>query len=112
MTSWASAQSYGIRLTADYAMPFPMGDFHIGNLFYVTRGIVTPHFDYSFIGDAQLLSAGASLEVEFGNFIGLQFPSTIGVTYSYNAGPSYRSLEMLGISPGRHFIGPTFSIDF
>ena len=112
MTSWASAQSYGIRLTADYAMPFPMGDFHIGNLFYVTRGIVTPHFDYSFIGNAQLLSAGASLEVEFGNFIGLQFPATIGVTYSYNAGPSYRSLEMLGISPGRHFIGPIFSIDF
>lgn len=53
---------------------FPaMGDFHIGNLFYVTRGIVTPHFDYSFIGKARLLSVGATLEIEFGNFIGPVF---------------------------------------
>ena len=112
LSSWAASREYGIRLTADYAMPFPMGDFHIGNLFYVTRGIVTPHFDYSFIGKARLLSVGATLEIEFGNFIGLQFPATLGVTYSYNAGTPYRNPENLTLMPGRHFIGPVFNIDF
>ena len=74
--------------------------------------VVTPHFDYSFIGKARLLSVGATLEIEFGNFIGLQFPATLGVTYSYNAGTPYRNPENLALMPGRHFIGPVFNIDF
>ena len=112
LSSWATGQSYGVKLTASYAMPFPMGDFHIGNLFYVTRGIITPHFDYSFLGRRQLFSAGATLEIEFGNFIGLQFPASLGVTYSYNGGPSFQSLKDSGLGIGRHFVGPVFSIDF
>lgn len=107
-----AAQSSGVLLSADYAIPFPMGDFHIGNLFYVSRGIITPHFDYSFNGNIRLFSAGATLEIEFGNFIGLQFPVSAGVTYSYNGGPSFGSLENTGLNPGRHFAGPVFSIDF
>lgn len=110
--SWASGQRLGILLTADYAMPFPMGDFHIGNLFYVTRGIITPNFDWSFIGKEMLFSAGASLEIEFGNFIGLQFPTTMGITYSFNGGPSFGRFREAGISLGRHFIGPVFNMSF
>ena len=112
LTSWAAGQSYGVKLSAAYAMPFPMGDFHIGNLFYVTRGIITPHFDYSFLGKEQLFSAGATLEVEFANFIGLEFPATLGVTYSYNGGPSFSRFDRAGFGPGRHYVGPVFSIDF
>lgn len=112
LSSWAAGQSYGVKLTASYAMPFPMGDFHIGNLFYVTRGIITPHFDYSFLGRRQLFSAGATLEIEFGNFIGLQFPASLGVTYSYNGGPSFQSLKDSCPGIGSHFVGPVFSIDF
>lgn len=112
ITSWAAGQSYGVKLSAAYAMPFPMGDFHIGNLFYVTRGIITPHFDYSFLGKEQLFSAGATLEVEFANFIGLEFPATLGVTYSYNGGPSFSRFDRAGFGPGRHYVGPVFSIDF
>lgn len=107
-----AATKSGIRLSADYAMPFPLGDFHIGNLFYASRGIITPHFDYSFNDDMQLFSAGATIEMEFGNFIGLQFPASFGITYSYNGGPSFKSLSREGIKPGRHYIGPVFSIDF
>ena len=112
MSSWAASQSYGIRVSADYAMPFPMGDFHIGNLFYVSRGILTPHFDWSIIGGMHLFSAGAVLEVEFGNFFGLEFPASVGVSYSYNGGPSYSRFLNAGINPGRHTIGPVFSMDF
>lgn len=108
--NWAASQEYGIKLTGSYAIPFPLGDFHIGNLFYVTRGILTPHFDWSFIGDAQLFSAGATLEIEFGNFIGLQFPAALGITWSYNGGPSYSAFRSLEVS--RHYVGPVFSMDF
>ena len=89
-----------------------MGDFHIGNLFYVSRGILTPHFDWSIIGGMHLFSAGAVLEVEFGNFFGLEFPASVGVSYSYNGGPSYSRFLNAGINPGRHTIGPVFSMDF
>ena len=108
--NWAASQEYGVKLTGSYAIPFPLGDFHIGNLFYVTRGILTPHFDWSFIGDMQLFSAGATLEIEFGNFIGLQFPAALGITWSYNGGPSYSAFRNLGVS--RHYVGPVFSMDF
>ena len=108
--NWAASQEYGVKLTGSYAIPFPLGDFHIGNLFYVTRGILTPHFDWSFIGDAQLFSAGATLEIEFGNFIGLQFPAALGITWSYNGGPSYSAFRSLEVS--RHYVGPVFSMDF
>ena len=108
----AAAQKGGAKLSASYAMPFPLGDFHIGNLFYVTRGIITPHFDWSFIGSGQLFSAGATLEMEFGNFFGLAFPARLGVTYSYNGGPTFSSLKNAGIDPGRHTVGPVFSMDF
>lgn len=112
LSQWAASQGLSAMLSASYAMPFPMGDFHIGNLFYVTRGIITPHFDWSFIGKDHLFSAGATLEIEFGNFIGLEFPAAIGVTYSYNGGPSFKRLSDAGINSGRHTIGPVFSMDF
>lgn len=112
LSSWAAGTSSGILLSADYAIPFPMGDFHIGNLFYVTRGIITPHFDWSFTGGKQLFSAGATLEVEFGNFFGLEFPASVGITYSYNGGPSFTDLAKSVTGIGRHYAGPVFSIDF
>lgn len=112
LSSWAAGQASGVKLTADYAMPFPMGDFHIGNLFYVTRGIITPHFDWSFIGRQMLFSAGATLEIEFGNFIGLQFPTTLGITYSFNGGPSFDRFRNAGLRLGRHFVGPVFNMSF
>ena len=108
LSSWASMQSCGLRLSADYAMPFPLGDFSILNLFYVSRGIITPHFDWSFIGKEQFYSVGATLEVEFGSFFGMSFPASVGVTYSYNGGPSFGSFQGLG----RHYAGPVFSVDF
>ena len=108
LSSWASMQSCGLKLSADYAMPFPLGDFSILNLFYVSRGIITPHFDWSFIGKEQFYSVGATLEVEFGSFFGMSFPASVGVTYSYNGGPSFGSFQGLG----RHYAGPVFSVDF
>lgn len=109
---WAASQTWSTKLSASYAMPFPMGDFHIGNLFYVTRGIITPHLDWSFIGSGQLFSAGATLEIEFGNFFGLAFPASLGVTYSYNGGSAFNLFSDTGTSPGHHTVGPVFSMDF
>lgn len=110
--SQATANVSNIALTADYAIPFHLGDFNIGNLFYVNRGILTPHFDYSFLGKEQLFSVGATLEIAFGNFLGLAFPTTFGVTYSYNAGKSFHNFAASGIDCGRHFVGPVFNMSF
>jgi len=76
----------GSKVTLDYAIPFYMGDWHIGTAFYCKRGIVTPHFDYATNHKGgQLASAGGALELEFGSFLWVRAPITVGVTFSANS---------------------------
>lgn len=100
-----------VKLTADYAIPFYMGDFHIGNVFYVQRGIVTPHFDWTFIGKHNLWSAGASLTVDFGNFFGFVFPLSLGITCSYNGGSLFEAFADSGVKMDRFYVGPVFTMN-
>ncbi len=113
----------GWKLSADYAIPFYMGDWNIGSAFLCTRGIVTPHFDYTSIR-AQvpvhcfapgreagwLYSAGASFEMEFASFFWIKTPVRLGVTYSYNGG-SLAPYFKMDTPLGRHYIGAIFNID-
>lgn len=109
----------GTKFTADYAIPFTMGDWHIGTAFYCKRGIVTPHFDYARIKEitafrlqdhhnegGSLFSAGASFEMEFASFFWIKTPITVGVTASYNGGDLSRTL---GCKP--YYVGALFNID-
>lgn len=101
----------GTCLTADYAIPFYMGDWHISDVFYCTRGIVTPHFDFTTFGPARnLWSAGASFEMEFGSFLWLRTPVTIGVTYSYNGGSIYSSVAAAADMSTAHYAGLLFNL--
>lgn len=85
----------GFKLTADYAIPFYMGDWHIGSAFLCKRGIVTPHFDFAGVdvvsggrtGRYPAYSVGCAFEMEFGSFFWVKVPVRIGVTTSYNGGP-------------------------
>lgn len=105
----------GRKFTADYAIPFYMGDWNISDAFYCSRGIITPHFDLSYIPDISekykgknsLYSVGATFEMEFGCFFWVKTPVRAGVTYSYNGGSLFPYMEMK--SP--HYVGATFSID-
>lgn len=101
------------RLTADYGIPVYVGDWGIfGGFFYVKRLVLTPHFDYMFAGRDQLLSAGCDLTFDLNSILWLGWPCSLGVTYSYNGGPSFGSLNTLGLGLGHHHIGPTFNVTF
>lgn len=112
----------GKKFTIDYAAPFYMGDWNIGTAFYCTRGIITPHFDYSIptyekVGG--LYSVGATLEFEFGAAFWIRTPMTFGLTYSYNSGPGYYPLIQEAkattnptiLNHFRHYIGAVFNIE-
>lgn len=90
----ASYLCEGLKLSAEYAIPFPMGDWHIGSAFMCKRGIVTPSFDYScavshkqqqlfdkFVTGGNLYAAGISFELEFGAFLWMRTPVRLGVRY-------------------------------
>lgn len=97
------------KVTADYAIPIYLGDFSIGSIFYGKRALLTPHFDWTFFNGGGLYSVGASLQIEFGCFFWIGAPVSIGVTWSYNGGPSWNSFLSQGIPMNRHYVGPVFS---
>lgn len=109
----------GIKFSADYAIPFSMGDWNIGSALMCTRGIFTPFFDYSRIKENEaillqdhhnaggsLYSVGANFEMEFASFFWIKTPVTVGITASYNGGGLCRQL---GCKP--YFVGALFNID-
>ena len=112
---WLSLRNQSMtRVTADYGMPIYVGDWGIfGGFFYIKRLVLTPHFDYMFAGPDQLYSAGCALTFDLNSLLWLGWPCSVGVTYSYNGGPSFKSLsESSGIYLGHHYVGPTFNVSF
>lgn len=103
----------GTRLSVDYAAPFPMGDWHISDVFYCKRGIVTPHYDCTLFqrtdGIGTLMSLGLDFEMEFGAFLWIKVPMTFGVRCGYNFGNSF-SLVAATQRFGSFYIGPLFNI--
>ena len=107
------------KVTADYAIPIYIGDVSIGKgLVYIKRLTLTPHFDYMFIGSnnpmkAGLFSAGSSLTMDINGLLWIKWPVSAGISYSYNGGPSYNTLqEAFGTTIGRHYVGPVFNVSF
>ena len=112
---WLSLRNESMtRVTADYGIPIYVGDWGIfGGFFYIKRLVLTPHFDYMFAGPDQLYSAGCDLTFDLNSLLWLGWPCSVGVTYSYNGGPSFNSLtETSGIYLGHHYVGPTFNVSF
>ena len=112
---WLSLRNKSMtRITADYGIPVYIGDWGIfGGFFYFKRLVLTPHFDYMFAGPDQLYSAGCDLTFDLNSLLWLGWPCSVGVTYSYNGGPSFSNLsETSGIYLGRHYVGPTFNVSF
>lgn len=108
-----------VKMTADYACPIYIGDLGAcGGLIYVKRLVLTPHFDAMFGYNmankpaSMLYSAGATLAVDMSFILWLNFPITLGVTYSYNGGPGYDALKAAVPATGHHFVGPVFELSF
>lgn len=107
------------KVTADYAIPVYIGDIAIaGGLIYIKRLTLTPHFDYMMIGrnnplKTGLFSVGSALTFDLNGVLWINWPCSVGVTYSYNGGPSYNALQKsYGMTIGRHHIGPVFNVSF
>lgn len=115
LASWLSIRKPNLtKVTADYAVPMFIGDVSIGgNFFSIKRLVVAPHFDYTFISDKGLWSAGGELTLDLHSILTLEWPCSIGMTMSYNGGSAWNSIaEQSGITLDRFHIGPTFNVTF
>ena len=115
---------YGLmsKATIDYAIPVHTGDWSIGgSLFSVKRFVLTPHFDFTFMGKrgnqmygaplGNLFSAGANLSVDLNSILWLEYPCSFGVTCSYNGGSLFGTYTP-NTTVDRFHIAPTFNITF
>ena len=115
LTSWMAVRNTHItRLTADYAIPIYIGDLSIGGSFFsIKRLVLTPHFDSTFFSGGNLWSAGTSLDLDLHSILTLEWPCTIGVTFSYNGGSAFeQTAQNSGLAMRRYYIGPVFNVTF
>ena len=105
-----------LRLTADYAIPFWMGDISaFSPLAYIKNFVFTPHVDYTAFkyghgisGTGGLFSAGADLTVNLANLLWFPFDCEVGLSYNYNGGRSFNKIAGAGIPLERNDIGFIF----
>ncbi len=104
------------KLSADYVMPlFPVDWSFLSPVAYIRNFELTPHADLTLLplngGVRNLCSAGADFCVRLGNLLWLPYPTRIGLSYSYNCGSLYDTIESLMGSVGRHHLGFVFNVD-
>ena len=102
-----------VKVTADYAVPIYIGDITIGgNWLAIKRLVVYPHFDYTFAGRfGGLWSAGLDLTADLHAIITLEWPCSVGVSFSWNGGSAWNQLAK-GIEMSRWYVGPVFNVSF
>lgn len=101
-----------VKVTADYAVPIYIGDITIGGNWLAIKRLVTyPHFDYTFIGKKGLWSAGLDLTADLHAIITLEWPCSVGVSFSWNGGSAWNLLSK-NIEMSRWFVGPVFNVSF
>ncbi len=102
-----------VKATADYAIPIYIGDITLGgNWLAIKRFVTYPHFDYTFIGKEGLWSAGLDLTADLHAIVTLEWPCSVGVTFSWNGGSAWDGLTSEGISMNKWFVGPIFNVSF
>lgn len=102
-----------VKLTADYAVPIYIGDITIGgNWLAIKRLVAYPHFDYTFIGNKGLWSAGLDITADLHAIITIEWPCSIGLSFSWNGGSAWNRLSAQGISMNKWFLGPVFNVSF
>ena len=102
-----------VKVTADYAVPIYIGDITIGGNWLAIKRLVTyPHFDYTFAGRfGGLWSAGLDLTADLHAIITLEWPCSVGVSFSWNGGSAWNLLSK-NIEMSRWFVGPVFNVSF
>lgn len=102
-----------VRVTADYAIPIYIGDVTLGGNWLAIKRLVTyPYFDYTFVGKEGLWSAGLDLTADLHAIVTLEWPCSVGVTFSLNGGSAWDRLTNNGISMDKWYLGPIFNVTF
>ena len=102
-----------VKVTADYAIPIYIGDVTLGGNWLAIKRLVTyPHFDYTFVGKEGLWSAGLDLTADLHAIVTLEWPCSVGVTFSWNGGSAWDRLTNNGISMDKWYLGPIFNVTF
>ena len=115
LVQWLSIRNPQItKLTADYPIPIYVGDISVwGAFFYLKRLVFSPHFDYTFAGKNELFSAGAEFLMDLNAIVWLEWPCSIGASWSYNAGRGFESIsKQSGIRMDRSHWGFVFNVSF
>ena len=84
------------RVTADYAIPFYVGDLSVPALGYIRNFLVTPHGDFTGLGKKDFLwSAGVDLVANMGELFFLSTNINLGVSFSWLGGNVYNETEQV-----------------
>ena len=101
-----------LKITADYAVPVYIGDITLGgNWLSIKRLVVYPHFDYTFVGKQGLWSAGIDLTADLHAIITLEWPCSVGLSFSWNGGSAWNQISE-NIEMKKWFVGPVFNVSF
>ena len=112
-----------VHLTADYAIPIYVGDISwFSPVAYIQNFLLIPHVDWTGFGlarngqgkpqNSSLLSAGADLTVELGNFCWIPYPCSVGVSASWLGGPYFKTLAEAAENGRKpYYVGLLFSFD-
>ena len=120
LTTWLATHARNqVKLSADYAIPFWVGDISwFSPFFYVTHFVLTPHADWLYFsgdrngtGSGNLASVGADWTVRLANFLWLPYETSVGLRFDWNGGASYDRINT-ATPLTRTYIGGIFSIDF
>ena len=102
------------KISADYAIPIYIGDISIFNgLFYIKRLCLTPHVDYMHADTAKLISVGSALTIDLSGILRIEWPVSIGATYSYSGLADYNIVKSkTGLDMSPNHIGAIFNVSF
>ena len=115
LAQWLSIRNPQIaKFTADYAIPIYIGDIPLGGgCVYIKRMVLNPHFDYMKVGNKSLNSIGTELLFDLNRALWIEWPCSIGATYSYNTGSGFKSImSESGINMDRNHWGFVFNVSF
>ena len=112
--SWLGQySSTAAKLTADYAIPFSIGDISfLSPLVYVRNFEFSPHADLTWCGGRDnLFTVGFDLTARLSNFLWFPFDGSFGFSLDYNGGSLYDALTG-AVEQNPISAGVIFGLDF
>lgn len=101
------------KWTADYAIPFSLGDISfLSPIIYIPSFVLSPHADFSWAGGKDcLVTLGADFSVRYSNFLFVPFDGSFGFSLNWNGGTLFDEICDL-TDQSRITFGLNFSMDF